>query len=59
VEREIRDNPGPAEREELLKRLADIEGGVARIRVPLSFAGELYVLREHISFVRQRLSAPA
>jgi hypothetical protein len=43
--------------QELLKRLADIERGVARIKVPLSFAGELYVLREHVNFVRGQLSA--
>ena len=42
-------------REELSKRLADIESGVGRIKVPLSFAGELYVLREHVNFVRARL----
>jgi hypothetical protein len=57
LEREIREDPGPEERQELLKRLADIERGVARIKVPLSFAGELYVLREHVSFVRGRLSS--
>jgi TRAP-type uncharacterized transport system substrate-binding protein len=56
LEREVRENPGPAEREELLKRLADVERGVGGIKVPLSFAGELYVLREHVIFVRQRLS---
>ena len=44
------------DREELLKRLAEVEQGVSRIKVPLSFAGELYVLREHVNFVRQRLS---
>ena len=48
----------PRTREELLKRLAEIEQGVSRIKVPLSFAGELYVLREHVNFVRQRLILP-
>jgi hypothetical protein len=56
LERDVRENPGPGEREDLLKRLAEIERGIGRIKVPLSFAGELYVLREHVSFVRQRLS---
>jgi len=55
LEREVREHPAPEEREELLKRLAEIERGVGRIKVPLSFAGELYVLREHVSFVRQHL----
>ena len=39
--------------------LERIDGAVRRIRVPLHFSNELYDLRLHIDFVRQRLSAPA
>ena len=55
LERDVRRH-SPADREELLRRLAEVEQGVSRIKVPLSFAGELYVLREHVNFVRQRLT---
>jgi len=40
---------------EQLQRLNDIENGVNRISVPLSYAEELYRLRSHINFVRKRL----
>jgi TRAP transporter TAXI family solute receptor len=42
-------------REELLRRLDQIEERVNRLSVPLSFADEFYGLRNHIEFVRQRL----
>jgi hypothetical protein len=57
LERDVRVHSAE-DREELLKRLAEVEQGVSRIKVPLSFAGELYVLREHVNFVRQRLILP-
>ncbi|MEO6919721.1 MAG: TAXI family TRAP transporter solute-binding subunit [Collimonas sp.] len=40
---------------ELLKRLDHIEEGVNRMKMPLAFADQFYVLREHIGFVRSRL----
>jgi NMT1-like family len=40
---------------ELLKQLDHIEAGVNRMKVPLAFADQFYVLREHIGFVRMRL----
>jgi NMT1 family protein len=55
IERDIRSDPPPGDREDLLKRLAGIEQGVSAIKVPLSFADQFYVLREHIDFVRARL----
>ncbi len=42
-------------REELLRRLDQIEERVNRLTVPLSFADEFYGLRNHIEFVRQKL----
>jgi TRAP-type uncharacterized transport system substrate-binding protein len=45
-------------REELLKRLDDIEKAVNRMKVPASFADQFYGLRGHINFVRDRLAQP-
>jgi hypothetical protein len=38
-----------------------IERAVHEIKTPLSFAGQLYVLRDHVAMVRRRLdeSPPA
>jgi len=38
----------------LLKRLDEIEAEVNKMKMPLSFADQFYVLRDHIGFVRQR-----
>lgn len=42
-------------REELLHRLDDIEDRVNHISIPLAYADELYRLRSHINFVRERV----
>jgi TRAP transporter TAXI family solute receptor len=44
-------------REELLRRLDDIEDRVNHISIPLAYADALYGLRSHINFVRQRVRA--
>lgn len=44
-----------AKRSELTKRLDYIESSVNQMKVPASFAGQFYVLREHIGTVRVRL----
>lgn len=61
IERDIVMHPEPEERERILQRLDEIENAVNEIRTPLSFADQLYVLRQHIAWVRQRLmeGAPA
>jgi TRAP transporter TAXI family solute receptor len=41
----------------LLKRLDDIEERVNHMSIPLAFADNLYGLRSHINFVRQRVLA--
>ena len=46
-------------RGELLAELERIEHDVREVKVPLSFTGQLYHLREHIHLVRQRLLADA
>ncbi|MBJ9939221.1 ABC transporter substrate-binding protein [Burkholderia multivorans] len=45
------------ERVALLDELDDIEEAVNRMKMPLAYAGQFYVLREHIGFVRERLAA--
>ena len=45
------------QRKDLLARLDHVEQSVIRVRVPGSHANQLYVLREHIHFVRKRLTA--
>jgi hypothetical protein len=44
--------------ESLLNELAQLETNVGKITVPLSYADELYALRNHIDLVRQKLTQP-
>ena len=46
----------PEQRADLLKRLDDIEKRVITGKLPGSFADQLYVLRQHISFVRNQIA---
>lgn len=49
-----------AEREPLRRRLEEIDKAVITLKIPASFVEQVYVLREHIKFVRERLAeAPA
>jgi hypothetical protein len=57
LERDMLSSPAPEQKKELQERLDQIEEGVNGIRIPLSFADQVYVLREHIGFVRDRLNA--
>lgn len=59
LEREVLAQPAPGERTELLKRLDAIETAVNGMKVPVSFAEQFYVLRQHIIFVRAQLTAGA
>lgn len=45
----------PEEQTQLFKQLDHIEEAVNRMKIPLAFADQFYVLREHIGFVRARL----
>jgi hypothetical protein len=56
LEREALMNSTPEQPEQMLKQLDEIEKGVNNMKVPLAFADQFYVLREHIRFVRDRLS---
>ena len=58
LERELALDKRPAQQEEFLRRLDEIEQAVNRMRVPVSFADQFYNLRGHISFVRNQLVEP-
>lgn len=49
------DSPHPESRQELLDELKQLEARVEKISVPLSYADELYALRNHIELVQRRL----
>ncbi|WP_244815328.1 TAXI family TRAP transporter solute-binding subunit [Caballeronia sp. Lep1P3] len=59
IEREAISGPDIAQRDALLDRIDAIESAVNRMKMPLAFADQFYVLREHIGFVRERLAAEA
>jgi TRAP transporter TAXI family solute receptor len=54
LERSMLSQPASEEREEMLKQLDDIETEVNQMKMPLAFADQFYVLRDHIGFVRGR-----
>jgi TRAP-type uncharacterized transport system substrate-binding protein len=53
LERELFKESDPGKREQLLKRLDEIESAVNRMKVPAFSADQFYGLRGHIGFVRQ------
>jgi hypothetical protein len=58
IERDImKGERTPEARERIGKRLDEIEHAVEDLRTPLSFADQLYVLRDHVSSVRRRLES--
>jgi len=59
LERDLAADPGPAPREDFLRRLNEIETVVKDMKVPASFANLFYSLREHIDYVRAKLAARA
>jgi len=59
LERELVLDLTPAQQEELLRRLNEIEKVVKQMKVPASFANQFYGLREHIDYVRARLASRA
>jgi hypothetical protein len=56
IEREALGDTSAAEREALVERLDKIEESVNGLKMPLAYADQFYVLREHIGFVRARLT---
>jgi TRAP-type uncharacterized transport system substrate-binding protein len=57
LERELAPDVTPAKRDEVQKRLDEIEKAVKRMKVPASFADQFYSLRGHIDFVREKLAS--
>jgi hypothetical protein len=55
IERDMLGEPTAERKEEIRKRLDDIQEAVNNLHPPVAFADQLYVLREHIGWVRQRL----
>ncbi len=55
LERDMLADPKPEHKKEIVKRLDVIQESVNNMRTPLAFADQLYVLREHINGVRNRL----
>ena len=56
IEHQLEEGEGP--RADLVASLDKLESRVSSIRVPLSYADELYSLRSHIDLVRARLRSP-
>jgi len=56
LERAAMTDNSPTERHALVRQLDGIEDAVNGMKTPLAYAGQFYVLREHIGFVRQRLA---
>jgi hypothetical protein len=54
LERSLLAEQEPKERQALLKKLDEVETGVNSMKMPLSYADQYYVLRDHIMFVRER-----
>lgn len=55
LEKDMAFSTAPDRNEELLTRLEQIEHAVNKMKVPVSFAEQFYVLRVHIDFVRAKL----
>ncbi len=55
IEREMLANPGPEAQAGLRARFREIEDGVAQIKMPPTYADQLYVLRTHVAMVGRRL----
>jgi hypothetical protein len=56
IERSALSEHSATERASLIERLDAIEEAVNGLKMPLAYADQFYVLREHIGFVRQRLT---
>ncbi len=57
VELDLEEDPSPQELKELLQRLDQIERAVNRINTPLAYTDNLYMFRQHINLVRQRVAS--
>ena len=55
IEADIFAGPNAEQKQQILNRLDRVENAVNQIRMPLSFADQLFVLRSHVAMVRARL----
>ena len=55
IEREMLSSPAPEIREAIRTRLEAIERAVNQLKLPLAYADQLYVLRDHVAMVSSRL----
>lgn len=56
VELELDENPAPEKLAELLHRLDLLEQAVNRIYTPLAYSDHLYIFRQHVNLVRQKVT---
>ena len=56
IERDLRNRRDAGAAADLLQQLEEIESSVNALQLPLAFADQLYVLREHIALVRARFT---
>jgi TRAP-type uncharacterized transport system substrate-binding protein len=56
VELEFEDNPTPEKLKELMTRLDQIERAVNRINTPLAYSDNLYMFRQNVNLVRQKVA---
>ncbi len=54
LERDMLLQPAAEEKKELVRRLDEIEAEINKMKIPLAYAEQFYVLRDHINFVRAR-----
>ena len=55
VETTLLKNPSVADLDRCITQMGDIEEQLAEVHVPLSYADQLYHLRMHVRFVKQRV----
>jgi hypothetical protein len=55
IELQLDESPATEKLEEMLQRLESVERAVNRIHTPLAYSENLYVFRQHIDLVRQRV----
>ena len=57
LERAVLEPMNPEERAALIERLGDIEKAIIGSKMPGAYASQIFVLRQHIKFVRDQLAA--
>jgi hypothetical protein len=57
IERDVARRGSPGEAAQVIGRIDEIARAVEDVRTPLSFADQLYVLRDHVAAVRRRAQA--